>query len=97
MLAQHQYYLYHDGPTVYARMEDKPPVKMQTFKDKDGVSGAAQAYEYVQSVLNPERKVAADFKEVDKLNRPLGFLSREFQDKIAERAEPVVRKAYGEK
>lgn len=98
MLKQHNYYVYHDGSTVFARKEDFAPVVAKEC------ASPQEAHDYVQSVINPAGKRPQDFREckIDPKTgkpdptKPLGFLSKEFQDAISPNCEKVVRAAYGE-
>lgn len=84
MLKEHKFYVYHDDNIVYARMGERAPVVAFTCEN------AQDAYEKVQSVINPERRSAESFG-------PEGFNSDEFQVSISENCKSVVKAAYKSK
>lgn len=88
-LKQHKYYVYHEGPIVYARMDDLERVEVQTCVD------AQAAHDKVQSIVNPTMRSFDSFQEVDKLGRKMGFHSKEYQDAISDNCEATVKAAYG--
>lgn len=81
-LRQHKYYVYYDGPNVYARMDEQERVLVQTFETPQ------EAHDYVQSVVNPDARHNSTFG-------PQGFNSPAFQASISGNCEAVVKKAYG--
>lgn len=88
MLSQHKYYVYHEAEIVYARMDDRDRVALKICANPQ------EAYDYVQSILNPTSRSHDSFAETDKLGRKLGFLSKEFQDSISDNCEEIVKSAY---
>lgn len=101
MLLQHRYYVYHDGANIFARMEFKKPILVETC------ATAQDAYDKVQSIINPTGRKPDSFAEVN-VNHftgdpikdasgneiKLGFLSKEFQDAISPNCEDYVKAAY---
>ena len=84
MLKEHKFYIYHDDNIVYARMGERDPVVAYTCEN------AQEAYEKVQSIINPERRSAESFGSQ-------GFNSDEFQTSISENCKSVVKAAYKSK
>lgn len=82
MLTQHEFYVYYDGPKVYARMGEQEPVVVEEFDT------AQEAHDRVQSIINP------DGLRPEQVHEKLGFLSPEFQEGISVRCEEYVRAAY---
>lgn len=95
MLSQHEFYVYHQAEIVYGRMGDRERVVIEVCESPQA------AYEKVQSIINPENLPASHFKEerTDKNGVTqiveVGYHSKEFQDKISQNCESVVKTAYG--
>lgn len=81
MLRQHNFYVYHEGDTIYARMMDRSPVIVEKAKS------VQEAYDKVQQIVNPKGLQASYFG-------PEGFLSDKFQREISTNCEKIVREAY---
>jgi len=86
-LVQHEFYIYHDGPVVYGR---KLGLGAKVVKQ---CASAQEAYDYVQSVINPEGRAHSEFMDGD---IPTGFNSVEFQEQISPNCKSVVEAAYAE-
>lgn len=82
MLKQHQFYVYHEGSIVYARMENRDPVIIETSASPQA------AADKVQSIVNPQGRKAVDYGDE-------GFLSKTFQEQVSANCEKAVREAYG--
>lgn len=81
MLSQHKFYVYYDGPKVFARRGQEPAVVAEEF------ATAQQAHDKVQTIVNPEGKHAIDFGRQ-------GFHAAAFQDAISGNCEAYVKAAY---
>lgn len=81
MLKNHEFYVYHEGSTVFARAGNRSPVILQTFDTPQ------EAHDKVQSIINPTNKQHQDFG-------PDGFLSEEFQLSISDNCRAAVEAAY---
>lgn len=92
MLSQHEYYVYHDETTVFARMRDLAPVVLKKCASTD------EAALLVESIVNPKRLRSDEFHDTKK-NRfgdtvRLGLLSKGFQDMISKNCKAAVEAAY---
>ncbi len=83
MLKQHQFYVYHDGPSVFARMGAKAAVLAETCASPQA------AYDRVQSVVNPLGK-----RHDDPAFEGRGFHHPAFQSAISANCEAFVKAAY---
>lgn len=87
-LRQHEFYVYHDGETVFARMRDISPVVVKKHETTDA------AALYVHSIVNPKRLRPDDFTETNKHGVPLGLNSPAFQAAISDNCKATVIEAY---
>lgn len=83
MLKQHSHYVYHSENRVYARRGEEAPVLATTCES------AQEAYELVQSIVNPNKLLPTDPAFEDK-----GFNHPEFQAQIAPNCQAFVEQAY---
>ncbi len=89
MLKQHTFYVYYDGPVVYARAGNKERVVVKEC------ASVQEAHDEVQKVVNPDGLHHAH----QTLSKPdefgaTGFHHKHFQSKISPNCEAVVRAAY---
>lgn len=91
MLKQHAFYVYYEGNKVMARRGLERPVVAETLKTPQ------DAYDKVQSIINPAGRAAESFAEVDSLGRKMGYHSKEFQQAISGNCKSYVEKAYAAK
>jgi hypothetical protein len=92
MLKQHEYYVYHDATTVFARMRELAPVVIKECASTD------EAALLVETIVNPRRMRPDDFTETRKNHKgdtvALGLLSKGFQDQISKNCKAAVEAAY---
>lgn len=94
-LLQHEFYVYHAGPLVYARWGDREPVLARECETPQ------EAHDVVQSVVNPRGR-RHDHKDywvdrtvdVERTRVCLGFNHPKFQAQISGNCEAFVRDAY---
>lgn len=94
MLKQHRYYVYHDGATVFARMEDKAPVVIAECASPQA------AADKVQSIINPLKLKHEDLHKGDLEKGTAdwrGFRHPDFQNAISGNCEKAVKAAYAAK
>lgn len=84
MPKKHKYYVYHDGETVFARMDDLEPVILEKCETPQA------AYGRVQSIINPENHRHDEYGEK-------GFNAEAFQSAISRHCETAVKAAYAQK
>lgn len=81
MLKEHSHYVYHSENRVYARRGSEAPVLATTCES------AQDAYELVQSIVNPEKVHPATFGH-------LGYNHPDFQAAIGPNCKEFVEQAY---
>lgn len=101
-LKQHQFYVYYEGATVYARAGDKERVVVDQFEDTgklgepDYYSGVQKAHDLVQSILNPESwDLSKKFAKPDSTaKKNIEWHHEDYQKLISPYSEATVRAAY---
>lgn len=89
MLKQHEFYVYYEGASVFARAGKHERVLMAELKTPQ------EAHDLVQTIVNPDGHNHLNFSQPDAKGNT-GFHHESFQGAISKNCEAAVRKAYQE-